>query len=584
MPPTEPAAAHDGSHEPASSASRLPGQPVDPPPDAGHSDEAGQSAQWRRLHRVTPLLNAWKVGAAVFLIAMFNAQEFLADLRAAFPAMAILGLIVALIVVAFVVGLIISVLAWRRTTYGVSEESLFLHKGILFRQQRHVRLDRVQAIEVTQPLLARIFGFASLKVESAGGAGSNLQLAFLTEPDAQGLRRELLTRVAGIKAGGSEPDAAGAGPEAGHTPAAVVPERQIAALSPGRLIGSLALSFSVVAIALVLVGFITVAILTRTPGIVVGSIAPLLGAAFYLWSRFAGEFAFRAAISADGIRLRQGLLETKARTVPPGRVQAVGISQPLLWRFKDWWRIQVNIAGYAETETTGSVLYPAATRQEVAYMLSLVLPDLGDPRPLPVLHTAMDGIGPEEGFTTSPRRARWVDPLTWRRTAFRITDTAILLRTGRWWRHLNVVPHERIQSLGSTQGPIERRMRLATFVVHSTPGPVTPQVRHLDVAVAQQLLVDQAERARLARREAGSQRWLTGTGSADRGDVAPQEQRRRYAGVLPARPESPRATPPASAREEPGLPPAAPPEGPSGGASGGPPASLWEGPAEGPSR
>src|SRR5699024_6550083 len=121
MPPAEPAAAHDGSHQPASSASRLTGQPVDPPPDAGHSDEAGQSAQWRRVHRVTPLLNTWKVGAAVFLIAMFNAQEFLADLRAAFPAMAILGLIVALIVVAFVVGLIISVLAWRRTTYGVSE-------------------------------------------------------------------------------------------------------------------------------------------------------------------------------------------------------------------------------------------------------------------------------------------------------------------------------------------------------------------------------------------------------------------------------------------------------------------------------
>src|SRR5699024_10885189 len=230
---------------------------------------------------------------------------------------------------------------------------------------------------------------------------------------------------------------------------------------------------------------------------------------------------------SDGIRLRHGLLETKSRTVPQGRVQAVGISQPLLWRTKDWWRIQVNIAGYGAEETTGTVLYPAATRAEVAFMLSLVLPDLGDERPLPVLHTGMSGIGTDEGFTTSPRRARWVDPLTWRRTAFRITRTAILMRTGRWWRRLHVVPHERTQSIGLTQGPIERKMGLATFVVHSTPGPVVPQVHHLDLATARDLLVDQAERSRHARREAGPHQG-PGTEQEPAPSDAPITLRREY--------------------------------------------------------
>src|SRR5699024_6150018 len=244
----------------------------------------------------------------------------------------------------------------------------------------------------------------------------------------------------------------------------------------------------------------------------------------------AGEFAFRVGVSPEGIRLRQGLLETKARTVPPGRVQAVQISQPLLWRTKDWWRLQVNIAGYGPTETTGSVLYPVATRYEVAFLLSLVLPDLGDERPLPVLHNGMDGVGAAEGYTTSPRRARWVDPLTWRRTAFRVTDTAILMRTGRWWRSLVVVPHERMQSMGLTQGPLERAMRLAAFVVHSTPGPVAPQVHHLDLDTARALLQDQAERSRRARRNMGPEQWLSRPGEQGSG------VRRAYAGILPSRP------------------------------------------------
>ena len=565
-----------------------PGEAVAPPPDAGQTDANAETVQWRRLHRVTPLLNAWKAGAAIFLIALYNSQEYMADLRRAFPAIALLGMVVALLVVGFVIGLVIAMLAWRRTQYGVGEESVFLHKGILFRQQRHVRLDRVQAVEVTQPLMARIFGFASLKVESAGGAGSNLQLAYLTEPDAQNLRNELLARVAGIKYGtaashpgaqpgpGVQPGAAGA--QAAATPPAAIPEREIAVLPPGRLVGSLALSLSVVAIVLALLVFVVAAIATRTPGIIAGSFAPMLASAAYLWGRFAGEFSFRAAVSPDGIRLRHGLLETKARTVPPGRVQAVSISQPVLWRIKDWWRIQVNIAGYGPEETTGTVLYPVATREEVAFMLSLVLPDLGDERPLPVLHAGMDGFDGDEGYVTSPKRARWVDPLVRRRTAFRITDTAILMRTGRLWRRLQVVPHERAQSLGITQGPLERLMRLATFVVHSTPGPVVPQVPHLDLEVARELLRNQAVRAREARRSAKPQQWWTpaqpgpgqhpaasepgvqeagvhGPGVHEAGVHGPG--RGNYGGVLPSRTpaDSATAADPATAAGPAGAPP-----------------------------
>src|SRR5690606_27851688 len=70
-------------------------------------------------------------------------------------------------------------------------------KGIVFRQQRHARLDRLQAVDVVQPLVARIFGFAKVSIEVAGGEDSSVQLEFLRLGDAEALRNEILALAAG---------------------------------------------------------------------------------------------------------------------------------------------------------------------------------------------------------------------------------------------------------------------------------------------------------------------------------------------------------------------------------------------------
>ncbi|UFU03510.1 PH domain-containing protein [Ruania suaedae] len=477
--------------------------------------------EWRRLHRITPVLNAWKVAAGLFAVFVWQSADQLGEIDLAVTTL--LLIVAGVIVLGALLGLGFSALAWSRTKYGISEDSIFLHSGVLFRQQRHVRLDRLQTIDVTQPLLARFTGFAALKIESAGGAGSNLSLAYLREDEAQRLRNELLARAAGVTL---ETDDAGEQ----HAPAA--PEMHLYTLSPGRLVGSLALSGGIVGMLLAAVAVIVLAVVSGNLSSFFAMGAPLLGAAAYFWGRFAGEFSFRVATSPDGIRVRQGLLESKARTVPPGRVQAVRLAQPPLWRTKGWWRITVNIAGYGAEETTGSVLYPVATEAEAAHLLSLVHPDLGDERPLEVLRAGLLGTGTDEGFEHTPARARWLDPLTWRRTGVRMTGTAVLMRTGRWWRSLVLVPHERIQSFGITQGPWERRLDLATFAVHSTPGSIVPQVHHQDAAATHELLEQMTRRARHARHSAGPERWMTAA-------AAPERAPEVFGGILPSRPAAP---------------------------------------------
>jgi putative membrane protein len=141
-------------------------------------------------------------------------------------------------------------------------------------------------------------------------------------------------------------------------------------------------------------------------------------------------------------------------------------------------------------------------------MLALVLPDPGTADPLRVFHQGVNGLDSDAGFVTTPRRARLLAPLGWRRNAFAATDTALLMRSGRWWRQLVVVPHQRTQSIALQQGPLARRFGLADLVLHTTAGPVAPRVIQADIREAQSLFDAQAARARAARRRQTSEQWL----------------------------------------------------------------------------
>lgn len=497
---------------------------------------------WRRFHPITPVIKGWKVLLVLLVVLAQQAGENIAaaaDVLVEIGWAAVLGVPALILLVA--TGY--AALAWRMSRYAVDESAVYLHTGVLFRQQRTARLDRIQAIDVVQPLLGRIFGLAELKIEVAGGADSAVRLAFLRDQHAQELRAELLARAAGLRVGTARPAAgpvpaptvvpvdAGAGvppipaPPGAPAPAdglaaapaiPVAPEREIVAVSAPRLLASLVRSGGVMTMALVLVAILVAVVVTREVGILAGMLPAVLGAGGYVWQRFAGEFNFRMATSPDGIRLRHGLLEARAQTVPPGRVQAVRLVQGPLWRGKDWWRVQMNVAGYGmpssqSGQQTETVLLPVGDRREALLALWLVLPDLGvdgDPRPL--LDAALSGDGPAFGFVTQPERARWLDPLTWRRRGVAVTGKALLVRNGRLVRTLTVVPHEKTQSLAITQGPLERRLGLASLALHSTPGPIVPVVPHLDADVASRMLGEQAERARVARGRAVPERWMAG--------------------------------------------------------------------------
>jgi putative membrane protein len=474
--------------------------PPGPPdlPDAGLDPAGG----WQRLHPLTPLVRGWKAVAALLVVVGQQRGDdlFRAGVPSRQEALITLGVLVGVAVIAVAYAL----LAWRRARYRVVGESLELQTGVLFRQERQARLDRLQAVDVVRPLLGRFLGLAELNLEVAGGRGSGVRLSLLREPEAQALRNTLLARAAGVAYEGEQ------APQA--------PEQEVLSVPVGRSVEALLRSVLTLVLLLGLVAVVVVVVVTREAAILTGVVPILLGLVTTTWQRFTTTFGFRVATSPDGIRLHHGLLTTRSQTVPPGRVQAVRVRQPLLWRGRDWWQVEVNVAGYdgqgagEQGQADENVLLTVGSRAEALLLLRLAVPALGPEDAGPVA-AGLTGTGAEGGFVPAPRSSRWVDPVGWRRHGVQVLERALLLRRGVLARELDVVPHARTQSLALVQGPLQRRLGLVTFVVHSTRGPVTPTVEHLAADVAGRLLAEQAERARTARGASGDAdhgRWMVG--------------------------------------------------------------------------
>lgn len=480
--------------------------------DAPHPAVQAPDDEWLRVHPASPFVRGWVALAA---IAFFFGRDIFERLLQGRPVfddgvaarvpwlLAGGGAILVIVVVGFI-------LTWFFTKYQVSGGYVRVNSGWLFRQNRQARLDRVQAIDIVQPLLARIFGLAELKFEVADAGESAVRLAYLKAGDARQLRATILARAAGVEISPETP--ADTIPEA--------PEHRVLAVPPSRLLGSLLLSEASVGVVLGGIGAVVLSAVTDNRAFFFYLIPAALGMAASYWGLFNKGYNFTAAISPDGIRLRYGLLDTQAQTVPPGRIQALKISQPPLWRIFGWFRMQVNVAGYGGAENAGetntrTTVLPVGKLDDVMAVLALVLPDPGTDDPHTVFGAGLTGLDDDGGFVTTPRSARLLAPLGWRRNGFAATDTALLIRSGRWWRALVLVPHQRTQSMALHQGPLARRFGVVDLVLHTTPGPVVPRLYQADLDQARTLFNDQAARARLARKRQTTEQWLR--------EVAPAE-------------------------------------------------------------
>ena len=539
-----------------------------------------ENVTWHRVSLVTPVLEGWKIVTGVLA---FVTVQNLDDLVRAYRFISehgfslggqigyyLLGL-VALIALWVVLGL----LSWWRRAYAVDADGVYLRSGILSRKLRTARLPRIQSVDVVHPLLGRIFGLGQLTVEVAGGRNSRVVIGFLTTSELQTLRDRILDLAAGqidlpgaasedgaVHASGTGHDTGGindlastahpegltpeeaTGSEAASAPAprtsqlraSHFQEHPLYSVDSATLLGSLLRHPMTYTLLLAIVGTLVVGILIIVTDSMTGSealtiissyITMVIALATMVWNQFNSAWNFHAAATPSGIRMSYGLTAETSRTLPPGRVHGVGLTGPILWRRKDWWKVDVTVAGRDErphdgqTREIGNLLLPVGSRDTALRALWLVVPDLGVPDPDRLLIQALtgrddDGVGDpqapagsaERGFVRISRRGRIFRPLTWRRAAVILTDTCVIIRHGRWRRRVAVFPYERIQSLRVRQGPLARRRSLASLRLDMVAQEVPASITNLDAADAKALAARISQRALHRARAEQLDRWL----------------------------------------------------------------------------
>lgn len=501
----------------------APAAPAAPPPELVRSPLS--DGEWHRMHPLTPLLRGGLALLVVGGLVVANLRDrftalFLPWLMPDGPRIDIDDLgdsgdpiediivyelslpelwVVAVVGVLVVLGALVGLfhLSWRFHAFRITGDDVEVRSGVLFRTQRRAPLDRVQGVNLTRPMVARLVGLAKLEVVGAG-ADANVRLEYLATPAAETVRADILRLASGRRLGTAGDAAATPASRVaalGHTvgrgltgliegdePAVAVPE-SVVRIPAGRLIASQLLSPPTLWLAAGLIALI-VGAAADMPWLLLGFVPAVIGAGVYTIRAITRSLRYAIAPTDDGVRITFGLLTTVTETVPPGRIHAVEVSQSILWRPAGWWTVRVNrLSGRSGSDDAAqqfTTMLPVGTAADVQAVLGLIMPEVPAEEWAQIVRDAIAGTGAAAGFTPSPRRAWILLPLSWRRTGFRLTPDALLLRRGLVWRALTILPLARLQSIGMQQSPLERMLRLATLRGHVVAGPVTTELTGVD--------------------------------------------------------------------------------------------------------
>lgn len=378
------------------------------------------------------------------------------------------------IFVVSLIGLILGTLSWWFTRYSLDELSVHRRSGIFFKKERTIRLESVQSVDISRPLVARLLGISELRFEVADGSGEALHIKYVSREKATRLRRAALQSISILRAqGGARGTGVGAGyrpdaplpsgaaypvssaqpgvsqsgsvPEtaayprpaalpvpAGNFPESGSPEGVVAfRLSTGRLIMSILLENLVWVVPLVIVMGVS-AMITAVfsglsplyiPMVALPSLgAPLIGYAGALWARFDNSARFRIYRGDRGaLTLRYGFTGTHTQNVLPERVQAVQVEQSILWKMFGWYRVTMTIAGVGVDRSnqgglTRNVALPVGNERETMTVLRLLLPELDEQQAQVLMAAARSSqkhqVPGAPQMLQVPSTARWLDPLT----------------------------------------------------------------------------------------------------------------------------------------------------------------------------
>lgn len=443
----------------------------EPSPSADAPQEAPVEVPFRRLSPLTPIARS---GIFLAAVAFFFGREVIEG-----RAESEIGFVGIAAVIAVVGGLAIGFFSWWRTAFRITESELRLDTGLLSRQSRRVRLDRIVAIDINQPLIARLLGLGELRIETAT-TDSEVSLAFLPVAEARRLR-EILLAERGTSASPGEGDEGGQGVVRGADPVPLVQVR-----TSWHLTSIIASPETIVLVVLGLVVVVLLAAGADLAGFGVG-LAGMAGTALSVFGKLVGRWNWRVGAMPTGVHVSRGLFNVTSQTFHVARLQGLRVREPVLWRPWGLAQLEISVAGgtggAGEEGQGGGVVLPAAPR-EIVWRLA---------------HNLMGAESRTVPLAGPPKRASWLSPFGRPFLRWGYDDRLLVVRSGLMGSSTQVVPLARAQSLRVASGPLQRLLSLATVRMDSPDGATSLSAKHLPRDDARAFFEGAVSRARVAR-------------------------------------------------------------------------------------
>jgi len=99
------------------------------------------------------------------------------------------------------------ILTWIRyykRGHALREHDIIYKEGVLFRDTTTISFNRVQHCEISQGPLDQLFEVHTIKVFTAGGQSSDLEIPGLNKDVAEGVREFIIAKISSIKFHGEE--------------------------------------------------------------------------------------------------------------------------------------------------------------------------------------------------------------------------------------------------------------------------------------------------------------------------------------------------------------------------------------------
>jgi putative membrane protein len=406
-----------------------------------------------------------------------------------------------------VAALAIGIARWNATSYTISDRALHFRSGVFSPDETVVPLERIQAVDTIAGPVQRLFGVTGLHVQTPGGgedgdvvlsalsAGAAAHLrAALGHPDhgLGGARRRLSLRGL-LAAALTAPQLTVLLPAVG----AIFGALQNGLLGPGEAeiknINSMH-EVALVALALLLAAWIL----------------SFLGAVV----SFSG---FEVQRVEDRLRIRRGLLQRRAVSVPVGRVDGLQIVESPLRRPFGLVTLRLEVTSLGGRETAARTLFPILRRGEVGAFLSALIPELAGPLQVDegppsrarrryvtipllaalaasaVLIVVVPDAWPAAPLITIAAALSGLDAYAAGGLRLADGDARVVFRARRRGSRVTLVARRRrLQELGVSRSPLQRRAGLATVSIAVARG-TRLGVRHVERPLAARVLATLTE-------------------------------------------------------------------------------------------